>query len=205
MLGKPIVFVAIGASDAVGVGATDPAKTGWVPRVHQMLPSGTRLINLGISGATVQDALDAELPVAVDLEPDIVAIWLGVNDLRAQVPLDTYDQNLDMLLRTLSARTRARIVVANLPGLTALPAFAEVPSDQLASETLSWNLRIAATVEKNGAALADLSAYGVELAEHPEFVSKDGFHPSDLGYSRLAAIMFDTMLANGFAARAKSD
>src|SRR5262249_9387491 len=119
---KPLVFVAIGASDAVGIGASDPAKTGWVPRLYQMLPAGTRLINLGISGATVQDAIDSELPVAIDTDPDLIVVWLAVNDIRAEVPLDTYDQNLDALLRNLTTKTKAKIVVANVPALTALPA-----------------------------------------------------------------------------------
>ncbi|MBV9580206.1 MAG: hypothetical protein JO057_16585, partial [Chloroflexi bacterium] len=29
---RPITYVAIGASDAVGVGAADPEKDGWVPQ-----------------------------------------------------------------------------------------------------------------------------------------------------------------------------
>jgi lysophospholipase L1-like esterase len=197
--------VTIGASDAVGVGASDPAKTGWVPLLYQMFPAGTRLINLGISGATVQDAIDAELPIAVDSDPDLIVVWLAINDIRAQIPLDTYDQNLDTLLRTLSTRTRAKIVVANVPGLTALPAFADVPAATLDAETEQWNSQISATVQRNGAALVDLAAYGSELAEHPELVSKDGFHPSDAGYKRLAAIIWDTLVTNGLIEKAPTN
>lgn len=203
-IGKPLVLVTMGASDAVGIGASDPSKTGWVPRLYQMLPTGTKLINLGISGATVQDALDGELPVALDADPDYVVIWLAVNDLRAGVPLATYDQNLDTLLNALTSRTRAKIVVANMPGLTGIPVFRETPAEKLTAETESWNKEIARTADKYGAVVADLGAYGVELAEHPEFISKDGFHPNDEGYKRLAAILWDTMVSNRYVEKSRA-
>src|SRR2546423_291768 len=47
---KPVSYVAIGASDTVGVGATDPATEGWVPRLARMLGPETRVRNLGVSG-----------------------------------------------------------------------------------------------------------------------------------------------------------
>src|ERR1700731_2632864 len=47
---KPITYVALGASDAVGVGSNIPGSQGYVPLVAAHLPKGSRLINLGVSG-----------------------------------------------------------------------------------------------------------------------------------------------------------
>ena len=65
---KPLVYVALGASDAVGVGAGGPAES-WVADLAHKLPAGSRLVNLGISGEKLQGTLVDELPVAVDAKP----------------------------------------------------------------------------------------------------------------------------------------
>src|SRR5205823_633166 len=58
---KPLTYVAIGASDAVGVGARDPETEGWVPRLGATLGPNVRVVNLGVSGSTLSQAL-AEHP-----------------------------------------------------------------------------------------------------------------------------------------------
>src|SRR5581483_6567108 len=53
----PITYVALGASDAVGVGSTQPGSQGYVPLLATRLPKGSRLVNLGISGIHLHSAL----------------------------------------------------------------------------------------------------------------------------------------------------
>ena len=76
--------MAIGASDAVGAGASDPEKEGWVPRLHASMPPGTQLVNVGVSGSTTSEALDQQLPVALAAKPDVVTVLLVVNNIRAR-------------------------------------------------------------------------------------------------------------------------
>lgn len=63
------VYVGLGASDAVGVGATRPETEGWVPLVADGLPEGSELVNLGVSGATLSEVIAGQLPVALDRAP----------------------------------------------------------------------------------------------------------------------------------------
>src|SRR5205085_9577223 len=107
---RPLTYVAIGASDAVGVGARDPVTDGWVPRLGAHLGSQTRVVNLGVSGSTLAQAIDEQLGPALDAQPDIVTVWLAVNDLNARVPLEQYAVDLDNLLGQLEP-THARVVV----------------------------------------------------------------------------------------------
>jgi lysophospholipase L1-like esterase len=93
----PQVQVALGASDAVGVGAMRPAEDGWVPLVAAGLPEGTQLVNLGVSGATLADMLADQLPVARDASPRWVTIWPAPNDFRNGTPLATFARQLDQL------------------------------------------------------------------------------------------------------------
>src|SRR5437763_10610100 len=87
------VLVGIGASDAVGIGATNPDQDNWVAQLGARLPAGTRVVNLGISGATAAQAETQELPVALDAAPTVVAVWLGVNDFADRVPLAAFSQS----------------------------------------------------------------------------------------------------------------
>jgi acyl-CoA thioesterase-1 len=183
----PRTYVAIGASDAVGVGANDPATEGWVPRFGGQLGPDVRIVNLGVSGSTLAQALDEQLGPAVDARPDVVTVWLAVNDLNARVPLAQYAANLDILLGKLEAATHARVLVGNVPDLGRLAAYRGVDPGPLDAQVAQWNAVIAETTARHGATLVDLFARWQDVADHPEYLSADGFHPSSEGYQRLAA------------------
>jgi lysophospholipase L1-like esterase len=187
------LYVAIGASESVGTGARDPSAEGWVAQLHRRMPAGTRLANLGIGGLRARQAVEQVLPVAADLQPTVVTVWLAVNDLTSGVPLDAYRADLDLLLETLRRETRARIYVANIPDLTALPAFQEQDAAALVQEVQRWNIAIAASVEAHGAVLVDLFTGWQELHQRPDYVSRDGLHPSPRGHRRLAEIFWSAM------------
>jgi lysophospholipase L1-like esterase len=189
--------VAIGASDTVGTGARNPATEGWVPQLHAKMPKETRLANLGIAGLKMHDALEQVLPVAVDLRPTTVTIWLAVNDLAAGVPLEQYQEDLNTMLATLARETEARVYVANVPDLTLLPVFRSRQIPGLGEMIAQWNTVIAATVAANGAILVDLHHGWAELRIRPDYVSRDGFHPSTLGHRRLAEIFWSVMEERG--------
>ncbi len=183
---QPLTYVAIGASDSVGVGANVPEAEGWVAVLYGRLPSGSRLVNLGVSGTLLRQALEQQLPVALDSEPDLVTVWLAVNDLNARVPLERYSSELDTLMAALRARTHATVLVGNIPDVARLPVYQEVDREEIEREVGRWNVAIADVVARHGAQLVDLYAGWPELAEHPEYVGRDGFHPSTDGYRRLA-------------------
>ena len=189
------VYVAIGASDSYGVGVADPVTQSWPAVLARRLPAGTHFVNLGVPGIVLSRALGVELPVALDAHPDLVTVWLAVNDLAAGVPLPRYRHDLDMLLGTLQRRTHARVLIANLPDLALLPTFAGYP--QLGPVLTTWNAVIAAEARAHGAVLVDLYRHWRELAQHPEYVGPDGLHPSAEGYRRLAALFWQAYQASG--------
>lgn len=184
----PGVYVALGASDTVGVGATRPAQEGWAPLVQAGLPAGTAFVNLGVSGATLRDVLDRQAPVAVDARPRWVSLWAGVNDLRAGVALPDYAAQLDQLLGEVGAVPGATVIVLTIPDLRPLPAFATVDPDRLDATVRQWNEAIVAAAGRAGAVVVDLYAERLELAAHPEYISDDGFHPSAAGYRRISEL-----------------
>lgn len=191
-----LTYVAIGASDTFGTGADDPPSENWAADLTPKLGNNVRLVNLGIPGIHVHDALNMELPVALDSHPDLVTVWLAVNDLADNVPLDSYSHDLDQLLGKLqTALPHALVLVANVPDLTLLPRFQAQPRDipALREQIQAYNAAIATIVQRHQAVLVDLYQDWRELANHPEYISDDGFHPNAIGYSRLAEI-FDQVL-----------
>lgn len=196
---EPSVYVALGASDAVGVGADHPSSEGWVPLVSHGLPSDPQLINLGINGATVGDVIRQELPVAIDARPDWVSIWPGINDLRHDVSQATFTANLDTLLAQLTQQTTTRVIVLNIPDLRLVPAFATVDPVTLDQTVRDWNAMIARTAQQHNAILVDLYGHSQEIAGHNEDISSDGFHPSTAGYRRIADLVLKTVHAHDTA------
>lgn len=191
-----ITYVALGASDAVGVGSNKPGSQGYVPLIAGRLPGGSRLINLGVSGIKLHAALKEELPLALSTSPRLITIWLVANDFVAGVQYNDYMQDLEVLLKQLRAGTQARIVMANLPDLTRLPAFAKRTAEQKATmlkQIQRWNTGIAALAKRYNIGLVNLFARESELTAHPEYVSIDGFHPSPAGYVQLANYFWDAI------------
>jgi lysophospholipase L1-like esterase len=203
---KPsMVYVAIGASDAVGVGASDPNTTAYVPLLIAHLPPHAYALNLGVSGYTAQQALLNELPQALAAQPTLVTVWLVGNDLRQCTPLADYQSNLDNLLGQLQSRTSAQVFVANSPDMSLLPSARNgaptmgvcmrgKSAEQIRALVEQWNSVIATVVAKHHQTLVDLFAAG--LATHPEYVSSDGFHPSDAGYRALADLFWQQITAH---------
>lgn len=200
-----VIYVALGASDAVGVGADDPNTQGYVPRLIARLPSDNAALNLGISGAKLHDALTEELPQALKAHPTLVTVWLAGNDFRGCTDLASYTADLNTLLDQLRSGTKAQIFVANLPDMSLLPAmqpgsqglgacFANADQAKIRAMTQLWNAAIATTVAAHGDVLVDL--FIGELASHPEYISRDGFHPSSAGYAALATLFWGQIQAH---------
>ncbi len=196
ILSTPITYVALGASDAVGVGSNEPGSQGYVPLLAAHLQKGSHLLNLGVSGIRLHEALTQELPLALNTSPTLITIWLVANDFVGGVPYDLYMKDLNSLLQQLRAGTKARIVMANLPDLTLLPAFSGQSASQKAkmvAEIRRWNVTIAAIAARYQVTLVDLFSHQSQLTAHPEYISGDGFHPSPAGYVQLSNYFWDAI------------
>ena len=119
-------------------------------------------------------------------------MWLAVNDLNSRVPLERYAADLDALLGQLET-SHARVLVGNVPDLGRLAAYRGIDPLPLQAEVARWNQVIADTTARHGDALVDLYARWQQVADHPEYLSADGFHPSSEGYQALADVFGDAL------------
>ena len=187
---RGLIWVALGASDATGEGTPDPARDNWVSRLAAELPPDVRLVNLGVSGSTLAGARRDQVPRAIEASPDVVSLWLVVNDALSGVPVAAYERDLAAVLASLSA-VDCRVIVGNMPDLSRVPALGAA-ADRATLLRLTaehWNATIARIAFAHGAEVVDLFDLGAAIDERwPEYFGLDGFHPSPAGHRRLAEL-----------------
>jgi acyl-CoA thioesterase I len=207
----PIVYAAIGASETYGIGASDRYRQAW-PQVfyNDVLPQSAVLYNFGIPGATTAQALHDEVPAAVAVHPTVVTVWLNVNDLIRGVSAADYQAQLRQLLHSLRRGGQTQVLVANTPDLGQLPAYRAclpnaptggpaclipdglVPTPQVINAAVDgYNAVISQAAKQEGATVVDLHLNGALIGQHPEWLSTDGFHPSEQGYAVIAKLFED--------------
>jgi len=192
-----VTYVALGDSTVEGVAASTPAKN-YVSRVHERLRAiypGARVVNLGVGGAVSADVLDQQLERAVKLDPDLVTLSIGPNDITGGVKVEEYERNVDRILGTLMERTHALVVVNLLPDLAVTPRFRRSDRRDLVGRlTVRFNEALAKQAWRHGVAVVDLYERSRdEVPRQPELIAADGYHPSDLGYARWAELMWATV------------
>src|SRR5438093_870641 len=117
--GEPLCYVALGDSFTAGKGCA-PAER-WADRLATglgMLHSPVGYYNLATDGATSADVLERQLGEALQLEPDLVTLMCGANDVLSSVrpDADGYRGRLAAILDGLRAgMPRAAILTATTP------------------------------------------------------------------------------------------
>lgn len=179
--GGPL-WVALGDSLTLGVGAPQHDR-GWVGQVRGRLAATGhphRVVNLAVSGATVRDLVERQLPVLEDFDADLVTVMIGSNDLTRPSDRRKLVERFETMLRRLPAGA----VVTTLPNPTRVAARVNealgrigprrrlVPVELRDPRTASWRGRLAA----------------------------DHFHPNEQGYRAIADVVGDVVLR---AARAR--
>jgi acyl-CoA thioesterase-1 len=193
---EDILYLAVGASDALGIGAS-PLRNGYVYRIRDELEQQTRrnvrLLNLAIPNGTTRELRQALASFGGKaLKTDLVTIWTGSNDLiRGQAPQD-FEIEFGALLRELRGDNPAFIVVADIPDLTKSPRFRIMPSPTV---TMGRIAAFNQVIERQAGAL---QIPIVRLSREPitdDLVSEiDGFHPSDKGHRQIAQLFLKIIL-----------
>ncbi|MBF4161238.1 SGNH/GDSL hydrolase family protein [Nocardioides acrostichi] len=186
-------YVAVGDSFTEGVGDDDPSRPhgvrGWADRVAEVLAARDPAFgyaNLAIRGRKLDQILAEQIEAAMALEPDLVSIYAGANDiLRPRVDLDAllarYD---DALARIAASGAHLVVFTAFDPGGSAVyrpirPRF----------ERYSDFVRDAAA--RHGATLVDYW----HLTEFRDwgYWSEDRMHMGTPGHARMAAAVLDAL------------
>jgi lysophospholipase L1-like esterase len=178
-------YVALGDSFTAGLAAGEPR---WPDEVARALGPATRYENLAWVGATSSDVEREQLERALSLDPDVVTLVCGANDVLESTRPDpsAYAERLARMFARLRAEApRAAVLTATYPDI---------------SRFLNMRPRTRARVEKgmrffNAACRRVAEHHEVALLEgfdHPAASDRgtyadDGFHPSAEGHRAAAA------------------
>lgn len=179
-----LLYVAIGDSTAQGIGASRPGRSyvGTVAKhIRSQTGSALRVVNLGMSGATVAIAVEKQLPALAKLQPEIVTVSIGANDIPRFDPA-RFERHLEQLFDALPRWA----IVADLPSFYFLPAEKKVrqANQILRAVAKRHGLKVVplhATMKKQG-------MWGVTT----QFAG-DLFHPNDRGYQVWGSAFLDAV------------
>lgn len=168
-----LLYVAIGDSAAQGIGASEPHRS-YVGLLadHIRLATGrtVRVVNLSVSGATVELAVRDQLPRFVKLSPDIVTVAIGANDI-ALWDAATFDAGIRELFAVLPAHT----LVADLPCF-------HLPRNERKVAVANHILRTVAAERDLAVVPLHATTKRQGLRSIATHVASDLFHPNDRGY-----------------------
>lgn len=108
-----LLYVAIGDSAAQGIGASSPDRSYvgvLAEEIGAITGRSVRVVNLSVSGATVELAVQDQLPRFLKLKPDVVTVAIGANDIAHWDPA-AFERGI----RTIFAALPPHALVANLP------------------------------------------------------------------------------------------
>ncbi len=142
-------------------------------------------INLGISGNRTCQLFDRLYKDAIELQPDIISILIGINDIWHRYggnKIATTDEQLELNYRTilqeLRAKTNAKIMMIS-------PYLLECEGKENVREDLK---RVLPIVEKLAAEYADMFVplnecfeEATKFVSEPCYYSNDGVHPNENG------------------------
>ncbi|MDG9928152.1 MULTISPECIES: SGNH/GDSL hydrolase family protein [unclassified Pseudomonas] len=179
LAGEPLRLLLVGESTVAGVGveAQEVALAGQLARalaLREGRPVAWRAC--GENGITAAEAGERLLPVALAEPADLVLLVFGVNDTTHLSSLARWEDSLRSLSRALSERG-GKVVFTGVPPIQHFSA-------------LPWLLRqlLGRRAALLDAALRRVSAeeraeYApVALRFSPDYLARDGYHPSALGY-----------------------
>ena len=177
-----------GMEDEVG---PDGRYLGWADRVAAALAAqrpGLRYGNLAIRGRLLDEVVAEQLPVALELRPDLVSFHAGPNDvLRPGMDLPALASRYDDAVARLtgSGSTVLLFTAIQRAGGTSRVA------DRLADRFAGFNACVRATAARHGALLVDV---GVVRAFYDRRMwHEDRLHLAPEGHRRVAAAVLEVL------------
>lgn len=184
-------YVALGDSLSEGLGAPAPggATRGWASlladRLREQRPD-LEFTNLAVRGSMARHVLRRQLGPALDLQPDMVSVFIGGNDclFSAAFASERFTADLDQLVAPFVERG-STVVMATLPDLTACSPIPPPYRSALRRRLVAANAVIEQMSRSHGTVLLD--AWSDPRTRRHGMWSIDRIHPSADGHRLIAA------------------
>ncbi|VXC37799.1 Lysophospholipase [Pseudomonas sp. 8BK] len=177
--GEPLRLLVLGESTVVGVGVDelDAALVGQLAAAlaaRSGRPVAWRAC--GENGITAAQAHQRLLPQVLDQPFDLALLVFGVNDTTHLTPLPRWEAALGGMAEALAARG-VRVAFSSVPPLQHFSALPWLLRRLLGIRAGLLDARLRRLAASLGA-----GHHAVELEFSAEYLARDGYHPSGLGY-----------------------
>ena len=178
-------YVALGDSFTSGL---DSGELRWPDQVAQALGPGVRYENLAWVGATSADVERDQLWRALELDPDLITLICGANDVLASVrpDADRYAERLGrMYARLREEAPGALLLTATYPDISRFLDLRPRSRARVQRGMRRFNDAARAVAHRHKVAL--LEYFDDPASDDRDTYAADGFHPSPEWHRRAAA------------------
>jgi lysophospholipase L1-like esterase len=179
-------YVALGDSFTAGTGGV-ASGTRWPDAVAEAL-GACRYENLAWDGATSEDVERQQLEPALALEPDLVSLVCGANDVIYSVrpdPLAYANRMARMFARIRQVVPAAHVVTATYPDLGRFLELRKRSRTRVRRGIQDFNEVCRSVARRYDVLCLDWEDH--PDTDRPDYRGDDGFHPSEEGHRRAAA------------------
>lgn len=160
----------------------------WLP-IHPEFFAGKSYIDRGISGQTTPQMLIRFRPDVINLQPDVVVILAGVNDIAGNTGPTTPEKifgNITSMVELAKANAIKVILCSILPAND----FYWRPNDKAAATIIQLNQLIKSYADKHHITYIDYYAVMADASNGlPKEFSNDGVHPNLKGYQIMEPLL----------------
>lgn len=189
---RELELTVIGDSFAEGRGGSlraDGSFAGFVVQMAKMLGISGGIMNLGSFGATTQDVVDRQLPVALEHTAPLMGVIVGGNDLVTGYHRDRFQRNLRHIFTSL-ARSGRTVFTTNWPSIPdRLPGLTDRDRSVLKGRFAEANQYLDTLVHEFGLVCLDLA--NAPVTADPVMWCPDGMHPSAAGHQVIGTAIAD--------------
>lgn len=181
----PLRYLALGDSYTIGTGASDDAHA-WPSIIAVRL--GAELTNPAVNGYTTEDLIRDELPLVKLVDPDLVTVLIGVNDLVQGRSIDDYRHSLSAIYNAVEDRP---VVAVSIPAWSYVPAASQFGgAEQVERLTGAFNEVARGQATARGFAWVDIGPVSASKAGTPGWIASDDLHPGDVQYLAWAEVIW---------------
>ena len=196
---EKIRYAVIGDSYSCGEGATP--KESWPAIMTQHFNAQGLHVDLvanpSVTGWTTKDAIDRELPVFMNSNPNFATLLIGVNDWVQGVDETTFRNRFSYLVDQMLAvlPNKKRLLVVTIPDFGVTPTGPKYSRGRNIHEgIIHFNQIVTEEARKRGLTVVDIFPLSKKMGQDKSLVAKDGLHPSAKEYAEWERIIFPAAL-----------
>jgi acyl-CoA thioesterase-1 len=174
-------YLALGDSYTIGTGASSDEQA-WPSIIASRL--GAALTNPAVNGFTTLDLIRDELPLLERVDPELVSVLIGVNDLVQGRTAEQYRRSLREIYDAVAGRT---VFMVSIPTWSYVPATADFGgADKVDRLTRTFNEVAREESEARGYRWVDLGPASISGIGTRGWIASDRLHPGDAQYAAWA-------------------